>query len=183
MEKRGRAAPEIRIERLEGARETEACARMMAESEPWITLRRGYEGCLALLRSPDREVWVARADGRPVGFAVLVLRGAFVGYLQSLVVEPALRGRGIGTRLLRFAEERILRESPNVFVCVSSFNPGARRLYERLGYREVGTLDDYIVPGHAEILLRKTIGPIASFRPRGGADEEERTAGESEKEE
>jgi [ribosomal protein S18]-alanine N-acetyltransferase len=46
---------------------------------------------------------------------------------------------------------------------VSSFNQGARRLYERLGYNVVGELTDYIVEGHSEILLRKTVGPMATF--------------------
>jgi len=65
--------------------------------------------------------------------------------------------------LVAFAEERILRISPNIFMCVSSFNQGARRLYQRLGYTVVGELSDYIVQGHSEILLRKTLGPLAEF--------------------
>ena len=48
-----------------------------------------------------------------------------------------------------------------MFMCVSSFNQDARRLYERLGYHEVGELTNYIVEGHSEILLRKTRGPLA----------------------
>jgi ribosomal protein S18 acetylase RimI-like enzyme len=65
--------------------------------------------------------------------------------------------------LLEFAEQRILKESPNVFMCVSSFNHGARRLYERQGYKVVGELTDYIVEGYSEILLRKTRGPLTGF--------------------
>ena len=48
-------------------------------------------------------------------------------------------------------------------MCVSSFNGGARRLYERLGYEVVGELTDYIVQGHSEILLRKTVGPLTGY--------------------
>ena len=65
--------------------------------------------------------------------------------------------------LVIFAEQRILKESPNVFMCVSSFNHGARRLYERQGYKMVGELTDYIVEGYSEILLRKTRGPLTHF--------------------
>jgi ribosomal protein S18 acetylase RimI-like enzyme len=64
---------------------------------------------------------------------------------------------------VKFAEERILEESPNVFMCVSSFNHDARRLYERLGYLVVGELTNYIVEGHSEILLRKSRGPLTTF--------------------
>lgn len=151
------------IRPLSGRGEREACARMMASSEPWLTLGRGYEASLALLERPDREVYVALADGAVAGFIILVLQGAFVGYIQTVCVAAGRRGGGIGARLVRHAEERIFRESPNVFLCVSSFNPDARRLYERLGYTLVGALTDYIVAGHSELLYRKTIGPIGAF--------------------
>jgi ribosomal protein S18 acetylase RimI-like enzyme len=86
--------------------------------------------------------------------------GAFVGYIQTVAVWPDRRGQGVGSRLVDFAERRILAEFPNVFMCVSSFNLGARRLYDRLGYQVIGELTNYIVQGHSEILLRKTTGPL-----------------------
>jgi ribosomal protein S18 acetylase RimI-like enzyme len=67
--------------------------------------------------------------------------------------------------MMRFAEERIFRQSPNVFLCVSSFNRRAQKFYERLGYACVGELTDFLVPGHSEILLRKTRGPLLAFTP------------------
>ena len=69
-----------------------------------------------------------------------------------------------GYALLSFAEERIFAVSPNVFLCVSAFNPRARQLYERRGFRHVGTLSDYIVAGIDEHLMRKTIGPIDGYK-------------------
>ncbi len=138
----------------------------MTASEPWITLGRGYLESLRLLQDPTRETYLARQDGARVGFIILNMKGAFVGYVQTICVAPEARGRGLGTRILAFAEERIFRESPNVFMCVSSFNPDAQRLYERLGYERVGELRDYLVRGHSEILLRKTIGPIREFRAK-----------------
>jgi len=58
-----------------------------------------------------------------------------------------------------FAEERILRQSPNVFLCVSSFNHRAKTFYKLLGYQRVGELPDFLVQGQVEILMRKTRGP------------------------
>jgi [ribosomal protein S18]-alanine N-acetyltransferase len=154
------------IRRLAGRGEAETCARMMAASEPWITLRRDADAALAILTDPGRESYVAFLEGEVVGFVILVMHGAFVGYIQSVCVAPGLRGLGLGRRLMAFAEERIFRESPNVFLNVASFNPEAQRLYERLGYEVVGELRDYIVPGHSEILMRKSTGPLAEFKPR-----------------
>jgi len=155
------------IRRLQSTVEAETCARLMAASEPWITLQRDYAASLKLIMDPTRESYVALIEDAFVGFVTLVMQGAFVGYIQSLAVMPDWRNKGIGSQLLAFAEERIFRESPNVFLCVSSFNPDARRLYRRLGYQMVGELPNYIVEGKSEILLRKTIGPRATFT--GGA--------------
>ena len=163
MAQEGGAALEVR--RLATRGEAEACARMMAASEPWITLRRDAGAALAIVADPGRESYGAFLGGELVGFVILVMHGAFVGYVQSVCVAPVRRGQGLGRRLMAFAEERILRETPNVFLNVASFNPDARRLYERLGYEVVGELRDYIVPGHSEILMRKTTGPLAGFRP------------------
>jgi ribosomal protein S18 acetylase RimI-like enzyme len=141
--------------------EARACATMMATSEPWITLQRDFDASLAAVRDPNRETYVAVDDSGVVGFVILNMRGPFVGYIQSIAVRADRRGSGLGTRLIEFAEQRILREAPNVFICVSSFNDRARSLYERLGYEVVGELKDFIVRGHSEWLLRKSIGPLA----------------------
>jgi ribosomal protein S18 acetylase RimI-like enzyme len=138
----------------------------MSTSEPWITLNRHYDQCLISVRRPDREVYLAWEDEKRVGFLILSMVGAFVGYIQTICVAPDARGRRLGTRIIAFAEERIFREGPNVFMCVSSFNERAKTLYLRLGYEAVGTLMDFIVAGHHEILLRKTRGPISTFTPQ-----------------
>jgi [ribosomal protein S18]-alanine N-acetyltransferase len=150
---------------LEHKADASHCARLMASSEPWLTLGRSYEASLRIIQDPTREVFIVRGDEKLAGFAILCMTGAFVGYIQTICIDPDHRGKGLGSRLVAFAEDRILKESPNVFMCVSSFNHDARRLYERLGYRVVGELTDYLVPGHSEILLRKSIGPLTTFRP------------------
>jgi ribosomal protein S18 acetylase RimI-like enzyme len=141
------------------------CARMMCETEPWITLGRSYERCLTAVSDPGRELYVARDGAEVAGFILITMKGQFPGYIASVCVAASARGTGLGTQLVAFAEERIHRESPNVFLCVSSFNHGARRLYERLGYEFVGALKNYIVNGHDELLYRKTIGPWNLFTP------------------
>ena len=150
----------LAIRPLETREEAEACARMMAGTEPWITLGRGYDACLRVVLDETCERYVAHEGDRLGGLLILNLRGAFTGYIQTVCAALECRGKGVGTALVAFAEERIFRDHRNVFICVSDFNPGAQRLYERLGYRLVGELTDYIVAGHSELLLRKTRGPL-----------------------
>ncbi len=161
-------SPPVEIRPLASDEEAQACARLMAGSEPWITLGRDYESSLGILRDSSKERYVAREGKDLVGFLILNMGGAFAGYIQTVCVAEKNRGQGIGAWLVAFAEERIFRESPNVFLCVSSFNSGARRLYDRLGYRVVGELPDYLVVGHSETLMRKTIGSLSEFRKQTG---------------
>jgi len=159
------------IRPIQGEDEVRTCAAMMVSSEPWITLGRTFEQATRIMTSPTREVHVAALDGELVGFVVLVMRVVLTGFVQSLAVREDVRGRGIGTALMAFVEERVFRDSPNVFLCVSSFNDGARRFYERLGYSVVGELSEILVPGHSEILMRKSTGPWSAFTKPGGQDD------------
>jgi ribosomal-protein-alanine N-acetyltransferase len=151
----------FQIKRLEYKWEIESCARMMAGLEPWITLRRDYEASVATLSDPVKEIYLAVVQDEIVGFTIINMTGAFVGYIQTMCVAPAWRNQGIGSRLLGFVEKRILEDVPNIFICVSSFNPNAKRLYQRLGYEVIGELRDWIVSGHSEYLLRKTVSPLS----------------------
>jgi [ribosomal protein S18]-alanine N-acetyltransferase len=148
---------------LDSDADRERCARLMSSSEPWVTLGRTYESSLEILSNPSREIYVARVGDELAGFLILLMQGAFVGYIQTVCVAPEHRSRGVGRRLIAFAEERIFRESPNVFLCVSSFNTEAKRLYLSLGYELIGELKDYLVRGHSELLMRKTRGPLSEL--------------------
>ena len=134
------------------------CARLMSSSEPWITLGRGYEDCLARCRHAEYELWVSRDEaGVPLGFLLLHPRGvAGSPYVASVAVAPDARGRGVGKVLMEFAELR-WPEARHLFLCVSSFNAEARRLYERLGFSTVGTLENYVIDGADEILMHKRL--------------------------
>jgi ribosomal-protein-alanine N-acetyltransferase len=155
---------DITIRRLEHDQEAHQCAQLMVNSEPWITLRRTYDDSVKLLKDPSRESYVAIIDEQVVGFIILVMQGPFRGYIQTVGVLPEHRSHGIGRRLVKFAEGRIFREAPNVFLCVSSFNTRAQAFYDKLGYEVVGELKEFIVPGHSEILLRKTMAPLTEFK-------------------
>jgi ribosomal protein S18 acetylase RimI-like enzyme len=164
---------DILIGKLKNDRQARACARLMAASEPWITLRRDEASAMRNLHHPAAEVFVAEEKDTVLGFIVLTMQGPFRGYIATVGVVPERRGQGLGTKLVRFAEERILREVPNVFLLVSSFNTRAQDFYRRLGYELIGQIRDFIVPGHSEILMRKTIAPLTEFR-RPDADPPDR---------
>lgn len=85
---------------------------------------------------PARERgWIAELDGERAGCVLCVARSETVAQLRILLVDPAARGRGIGTRLvdecLAFARaagyERIVLWTNHPLV-------SARRIYEAAGF-------------------------------------------------
>ncbi len=136
--------------------EAEWAAGLMAGSDPWLRLGRGLDACREVCGRPDYELFVARDGGRPCGFVLVHPRGlAGSPYVASIAVAEDRRGQGLGERLLDFVERRFRPEARHLFLCVSSFNGGARRLYERLGFEAVGEFEDYVVDGASESLMHK----------------------------
>ncbi len=139
------------------------CAQMMAASDPWITLGMNYEQCLPSFDGPCKEIYVAEYENKIAGFVILQLCGTFKGYIQTLCISEDLRGRGLGKKILQFCEQRILKISPNIFICVSSFNKGAIKLYQEFGFQLIGELENFVKEGFTELLLRKSVGPVLGY--------------------
>jgi len=156
----------ISIRPLRDEAEARFCAAFLVASEPWLTLGLTFEQALQRLTDPTREIHVAIQKEQIVGMLILFLDGTLKGYIQTIAIHPEWRSRGIGTQMIEFAEQRIFRISPNVFLCVSSFNLEAQKFYERLGYQRVGELTDFVVKGFSEFLMRKTRGPLRDFNPK-----------------
>lgn len=149
----------ISINRTKDPKILDRCAQWMAKSEPWITLQRSETDCKASMRGDYKEVYIASIQSALMGFVVIQMAGTFKGYIQSVFVVPEARRLGIGGVLLNYAENRIFEASPNVFLCVSSFNEQAQKLYKSRGFTQVGLLQNFLIEGADEILMRKTIAP------------------------
>jgi len=148
-----------------GEADVEACAAIIAELPLWreyaVTAREA-RAAFRLAAGGAAEVLVADDGGRVVGFVEYLVRGTFghSGYVWAIGVAADAQGRGVGGRLMDAAEAAIFAAGPNVFLLVNARNDGARRFYERRGYRRIGELDDYVRPGLTEIIYRKSQGPI-----------------------
>ncbi|HTN51870.1 MAG TPA: GNAT family N-acetyltransferase [Anaeromyxobacter sp.] len=102
---------------------------------------------------------VAEESGGPAGVAWFLTSGtlALGGYLRLLAVLGPFQGRGLGAALLAAYEAETARESAHSFLLASVGNAGARRFYERLGYRRVGVLPSLVVAGEDEALYWKRL--------------------------
>jgi GNAT superfamily N-acetyltransferase len=94
---------------------------------------------LAGIIERHEEVWLAEEDSRPLGF-LAIERSQRDGWdvLEKLYVDPSAQNQGVGAALLEHA--KALR--PDGFVLwVFQKNTGARRFYERHGFRLVKLTD------------------------------------------
>jgi GNAT superfamily N-acetyltransferase len=93
-----------------------------------------------LIAEPSQgAVFIARDDGRAVGVANLdwkwsSLKGARIGYLEDLFVDPAARGKGIADALIEICADRC-RElgMPAMEWLTAPDNHRAQKVYNRTG--------------------------------------------------
>ena len=148
------------INKMRTKEEKMICAEMIANSKPWTTLGITYDQVMITLEDTLNEVFVSYIKEEIVGTIIIQTKGAFSGYLKSIAVKTGWRDKHLGKLMMEFIENQIFSKSANVFLCVSSFNLNAQKFYLKLGYEIIGELKNYMVEGHNEILMRKTIGPI-----------------------
>lgn len=94
---------------------------------------------------PSYTLYVAQLETAVVGsFALLIMDnlahlGAPSAVVEDVVVAPAWQGKGVGTRMMRFAMARS-REAGCYKLVLSSNEKrqDAHRFYERLGFRRHG---------------------------------------------
>lgn len=76
-------------------------------------------------------------------------------FVELLIVPERHRGGGVGTRLMRQAEE-VARQRGCVGVWLDTFSFQARGFYERLGYAVFGEIASY-PPGQSRFWLSKRL--------------------------
>ncbi len=105
---------------------------------------RNYLLDVASLQAPGVAFYVARLDGRAIGYGALVPQDGSSAELKRMYVDPQVRGRGIGKRILgaleahaRVAGVRVLRLETGIR------QPEALGLYRAAGFVVRGAFGDY----------------------------------------
>ena len=127
----------IKIRALEES-DVEETVRMWRRSregvQPELEARLGYSPAddlrffTSVLQS-ECGIWLAVEGERPVG--LLAMKGDSI---EQLYIEPTEQQKGIGTRLVAFAKHR---SADRLELHTHQTNTGARRFYEKCGFRAI----------------------------------------------
>jgi ribosomal-protein-alanine acetyltransferase len=112
----------------------------------------------AELAGPHGHYLVAEAeDGRIDGYAgLLAPRGSGQADIQTIAVVERARRRGLGRTLMRaLLGEARARGAAEVFLEVRADNPGARSLYESLGFVEIAVRPGYYQPDGVDAVIMR----------------------------
>lgn len=120
------------------------------ESDSFIDLfmARGYapERCLTAVKDE-------RITGMLYWFHC-TLEGGPVAYLYGIATDPAYEGRGVASGLIRAAHDHLWQLGYAGVILVPG-SPSLFRFYERLGYRRIGTIDEFSVSAGRAIPVRE----------------------------
>jgi ribosomal protein S18 acetylase RimI-like enzyme len=105
-------------------------------------------------------------DGRPIGFAYYAPAAMTdrTWYLYWIAVAKTIQARGLGSRLLRWAENEIMELRGRLLLIETSGLPHyepTRRFYAKHGYHVACRIADYYADGDDMVVYGKRISPAA----------------------
>lgn len=128
--------PAMRAMRLEDL-ESVVAIEVAAYDFPWTLgifrdcLRAGYES------------WVLASSTQVIGYSVLSV-AASEAHLLNVCITPGHHGQGHGTRMVRrMIDLARWHHAERMFLEVRPSNPRAIKLYDRIGFNEIGRRPNY----------------------------------------
>ena len=103
-----------------------------------------------------------KGDGQLQGFVYFAPEAMTVNTwaLWWIVVRPGVQAKGLGGRMLKFAEDEIRRRGGRLLFIETSSQPlydPTRRFYIKYHYEEHAVLKDYYAPGDSLVIFRKEL--------------------------
>lgn len=97
--------------------------------------------CEAIRRRIEQKIcFVLRREGKIAGYGVLHYHFFGCGFIELLMVDPALRGQGVGSALLTALQQQCRTEK--LFTSVNTSNTGMQALLLRQGFVLSGQVDN-----------------------------------------
>lgn len=100
-----------------------------------------------------RMFWVAKADGRVIGYTGVMVIDDFAD-IATLAVVPEYRRQGIASRFIKmiFSEAR-RRGATRILLEVRTDNEPAKSMYQKLGFQILAERPNYYGPGRDAYMM------------------------------
>lgn len=136
---------------------------LMADNDAFYAARYPPELVFTLdvaeLERPEVAFYVARVDGRAVGYGAIVRQAADWAEIKRMYVDPAARGLGIGRLILDTLEDHARHAGIGLLRLETGVKqPAAIGLYRAAGYVDRGPFGDYPADPIC-VFMEKTLPP------------------------
>ncbi len=157
---------EIKIRELK-EEDIEECSKTTVTTFPWTAFGLKKEGARKFFydRLGKELVYVATQKEEVLGFIAIKRNILYANYIRRIVVREDARSKGIGGKLVGFVEEMTFSSGlPNVFLVTTTVNEQAVKFYQKIGYKIIGTIPDFVEKGLDEYIFWKTKGPVNELK-------------------
>ena len=113
-----------------------------------------------------KDIILAEVDGKPVGYLRIEYLGLIAPYLGIIGVNEEYQRKGIGTAMIKFLEEHLVKQKRKIFrldgqvVLHSSAEAHAiesQKWHKAVGFKECGIIAGCNEGGIGEIFFRKVL--------------------------
>jgi len=149
----------------EGSQNHSAPARPLAKPQIYVAGYSDAQAMIDLTPNPTREhfnfiqaavtarnSYVAKADQTIVGYAVMANSFFNYAFISHLFVHPDHRRQGIASTLIRYLETSATTDK--LFTTITPTNQPACKLFEKLGYRPSGQIENLNPHGTERIFFK-----------------------------
>lgn len=105
----------------------------------WGWDQKTWDGFVKDWFKPEK-VKIVQINSKDVGLLVVEERESEI-YFESVSLTPSLQGQGIGSKIVSDVVKQAAAKNLPINLDVLKTNDGARRLYERVGFRVCGETD------------------------------------------
>jgi ribosomal-protein-alanine N-acetyltransferase len=95
------------------------------------------------LRTPSYISWVCEAPGDIIIGYFIISLGAGEAHIMNISVSPQFQGQGAGRTMLHYLIEYARPRAEQIFLEVRPSNPRAIELYQKMGFKQIGTRKNY----------------------------------------
>ena len=113
-------------------------------------------------RQDSRDIWFTYAEENPIAIAYCAPEKMTEGTwnLYLIAVHPSYQGRGIGTSMMKYIEQKLAASGERILLVETSGLESyekTREFYRQCGYEEEARLREFYQAGEDKIVFRKSL--------------------------